>query len=238
MKPITKFLAPATLAISAAIAAPAAAQVQGPIASVDITDTVFRSSAFATAYNQVSQTYGPQIEQRRQKNEERQTFLKAFDKNGDNEVDDAELAAAQRTPQYARYQALEQELAQLSAQIDGARVFAIEQILGQVPAAVQQVVTDKKIALVIDPSVILFGPQEVDITEAVANALNIRLPRVEITPPPGWQPQRQSLQMYQEVQQLLIAVAMQQAQQQAQAQQGEQPAAPQPEFGAEVPEGR
>lgn len=238
MKPITKFLIPAMLGTSAAIAVPAAAQVQGPIASVDITDSVFRSSAFATAYNQVSQAYGPQIEQRRQKNEERQNLLKAFDKNGDNEVDDAEMAAAQRTPQFARYQAVEQELAQLSNQIDGARIFAVEQILGQVPAAVQQVVTDKKIALVIDPSVVLFGPQQVDITEAVVTALNTRLPTVEIVPQQGWQPQRASLQMYQEIQQLLVAVAMQQAQQQQAQQQGQQPAAAQPEFGAEVPEGR
>jgi Skp family chaperone for outer membrane proteins len=236
MKPITKFLVPAAaaVAISAAIAAPVAAQVQGPIASFDITDTVFRSSAFATAYNQVSQTYGPQIEQRRQKNEERQTLLKAFDKNGDNEVDDAEMAAAQRTPQFARFQALEQELAQLSAQIDGARVFAIEQIIGQVPATMQQVVTEKKIAVVIDPNVVLYGPQQLDITEAVVTALNTRLPRVEITPPQGWQPQRSSLQMYQDIQQMLLAVAMQQAQQQ----QAQRPAAAQPEFGAEVPEGR
>jgi Skp family chaperone for outer membrane proteins len=237
MKPITKFLVPAILATSAAIAVPVAAQVQGPIASVDISDTVFRSSAFATAYNQVSQTYSLQIEQRRQKGEERQALLKTFDKNGDNEVDDAELAAAQRLPQFARFQTLEQELAQLSAQIDGARVFAIEQILGQFPAAMEQVVAEKKIAVVIDPSMLIYGPAQIDISTAVANALNTRLPSVGIVPPQGWQPQRSSVQMYQEIQQMLMAVAMQQAQQQAQ-QQGQQPAAPQPQFGAEVPEGR
>ena len=62
--------------------------------------------------------------------------------------------------------------------------------------------------------------------------LNTRLPRVSITPTQGWQPSRQGVQMFQEVQQLLVAAnAMQRQQQQQQGQQ-------QPQGSADAPVGR
>ena len=230
MKTLTRMLAPALLATSAVVvAAPAAAQVQGPVASLDVTRTVLGSNALSTAYNEIAQTYSAQTEQIRAKSEQRQNLLRNFDTNRDNQIDDNELAAAQRSPQFQQAQTLEEEINQLTNQVNAARVFAIEQILEQISPALQQVVNEKKIRLVIDPSAILFAPPEADITQAVVTVVNTRLPRVAITPAQGWQPSRQGVQMFQEVQQLLMAAnAMQRQQQQQQQQQG----------SAEAPVGR
>jgi Skp family chaperone for outer membrane proteins len=230
MKTMTRIFAPVLLATSALVAtAPAVAQVQGPVASLDLTRTVLGSNALSTAYTEINQAYTQQTEQIRTKSEQRQAILRNFDSNRDNQIDDNELATAQRSPQFAQAQTLEEEITQLTNQVNAARVFAIEQILEQVSPSLQQVVTDKKIRLVLDPSAVLFSPPEADITEAVVNVLNTRLPRVAITPSQGWQPSRQGVQLFQEMQQLLMtASAMQRQQQQAQ----------QPQGSAEAPVGR
>ncbi len=229
MKTITHILAPTMLAASVALAAPAAAQVQGPIASLDVTRAVLGSQALSAAYSEIGQTYTEQTNQIRTKSEQRQAILRTFDKNNDNQIDDAEVAAAQNSPQFQQAQALENEITQLTNQINAARIFAIEQILEQISPALQQVVTDKKLKLVLEPSAVLYSPAEADITQAVVTSINTRLPRVSTTPTEGWQPSRAGVQMFQEVQQLLAtATAMQQQQQQQQQQQS----------GAEAPIGR
>lgn len=229
MKTITHILAPTMLAASVALAAPAAAQVQGPIASLDVTRAVLGSQALSAAYSEIGQTYTEQTNQIRTKSEQRQAILRTFDKNNDNQIDDAEVAAAQNSPQFQQAQALENEITQLTNQINAARIFAIEQILEQISPALQQVVTDKKLKLVLEPSAVLYSPAEADITQAVVTSINTRLPRVSTTPTEGWQPSRAGVQMFQEVQQLLAtATAMQRQQQQQQQQQS----------GAEAPIGR
>ncbi len=230
MTRITRFIAPALLAASSAFAAPAAAQVQGPIATVDITNAVVASTARATAYNQVTQTYSAQFEQEAAKTRELQEIYKVFDKNKDNQIDDAELAAAQKLPQFPRAQALEQEIAQINGQIESALVYAIEQIMAQMRPAVEQAATQKKAQIVLQPSAVIFAPNTIDITQDVVTALNTRLPSVGIVPPQGWQPSRASAQVYQEVQQRLTALAI--LQQRQQQQQG------QPQGNAEAPVGR
>ena len=87
MKLFAKTLAAASLSFGALAAMPAAAQVQGNIATLDIGRAVIGTSALQTAYQQVSTTYSAQIETRRTKTQERQTILQGFDTNGDNELD-------------------------------------------------------------------------------------------------------------------------------------------------------
>lgn len=235
MKTITRIFAPAMLAAGAVLAAPVAAQVQGPIGSLDLSRTVLSSTALATAYNEVGQTYSAQFEQIRTKSEQRQNILRGFDKDSNNQVDDAELAAAQKTPQFKQLETLEQEINALNNQVNASRIYAIEQILEQVSPALQQVVSDKKLKLVLEPSAIVFQPPEADITEAVVTVLNTRLPRVAVVPPQNWQPSRTGVQMFQEIQQMLATAQAIQRQQQAQ-QQGQAPA--QPQGGADAPVGR
>jgi Skp family chaperone for outer membrane proteins len=225
MTRLAKLLAPAGLALAALVAMPAHAQVEGRIATVDISRTIIGTTAFQTAYEQINTTYAQQNELRRTKAQERQTLLATFDTNGDKQVNDAELAAKQKSPDFTKLQTLEQEIQALSNQIDGARVFAIEQIIVQYPAALQEVTTKQQIKLVIDPGSLLFAPPEADITQAVTTALNTKVPAVGVVPPAGWQPSREGAQIYQEIQQRLIAAQIAQQQQQAAQTQGD-PAAP------------
>ncbi len=213
----TKLLAPAGLALTAVAALPVHAQVEGRIATVDISRTIIGTTAFQTAYEQVNQTYTQQNDLRRTKAQERQTLLQTFDTNGDKQVDDAELAAKQNSPDFTKLQTLEQEIQALNNQIDGARIYAIEQIIMQYGAALQEVTTRQQIKLVVDPGSLLFAAPEADVTQQVTTALNAKVPSVGIVPPAGWQPSREGVQLFQEIQQRLIAAQM--AQQQAQQQQ-------------------
>lgn len=224
MTRLAKLIAPAGLILAATIALPVQAQVQGSVATVDIPRTIIGTTAFQTAYEQVTTTYSTQNELRRTKAQERQTMLTKFDKNGDKQVDETEQAAMQKSPDFPKLQTLEQEIQALGNQIDGARVFAIEQIIMQYPSALQDVTTKEQIKLVIDPSSLLFAPPEADISTKVTTALNARVPAVGVVPPAGWQPSREGVQVYQEIQQRLVAAQMAQQQQQQAAQQQGAPA--------------
>lgn len=227
MTRFAKLLAPVGLVLAATAALPAYAQVDGRMATVDITRTVIGTTAFQTAYEQVNTTYAPQNELRRTKAQERQATLQKFDKNGDKQVDDTEQQAMQKSSDFPKLQTLEQEITGLTNQIDGARVYAVEQIILQFGSALQDVTTQQQIKLVIDPNSLLFAPPEADITQQVITALNARVPAVGVVPPSGWQPSREGVQVFQEIQQRL-AVAAQIAQQQQAQQAGQQadPAAP------------
>ncbi|GAB4472864.1 OmpH family outer membrane protein [Erythrobacter tepidarius] len=213
----SKLIAPAAVALCALAAVPAQAQVEGRIAIVDIARAVIGTTAFQTAYEQVNTTYAQQNELRRTKAQERQTLLQSFDTNGDKQVDDAELTAKQKSPQFKQLQTLEQEIQALTNQIDAARVYAVEQVIAQYGAALQEVVTKQQIKLVIDPGSVMYTVPEADITQQITTALNAKVPSVGIVPPQGWQPARESVQLYQEIQQrLLTAQLIQQRQQQQQ----------------------
>ena len=226
MTRLAKLLAPAGLVLAATAALPAQAQVDGRMASVDVTRTIIGTTAFQTSYEQVNTTYAQQNELRRTKAQERQTMLAKFDKNADKQVDETEQAAMQKSADFPKLQALEQEIQGLSNQIDGARVFAIEQIIMQYGSALQDVTTAEQIKVVLDPGTVLFAVPEMDITPKVTAALNARVPAVGVVPPAGWQPSREGVQVYQEIQQrLALAAQLQQQQQAAPAPQGN-PAAP------------
>jgi Skp family chaperone for outer membrane proteins len=224
MTRLAKIIAPAGLVLAASVAMPALAQVQGSIATVDIPRTVIGTTAFQTAYQQVDTTYAQQNELRRTKATERQTLLAKFDKNGDKQVDDSEVATLQKSPDAGKLQTLEQEIQGLSNQIDGARVFAVEEILKQYGAALEEVVKAKQVKLVVDPGSLLYAPPEADISQAVTVALNTRIPAVGVVPPSGWQPSQEGVQIFQQINQRLVAA--QYLQQQQAAQQQAAPTAP------------
>ena len=127
-------------------------------------------------------------------------------------------------------QTLEQEIQALNNQIDGARVYAVEQIIAQYSAALQDVTTRQQIKIVLEPGALLYAPPEADITQAVTTALNAKVPSVGVVPPAGWQPSREGVQIFQEVQQRLIAASIAQQQQQA--------AGAQPQGNPAAPTGR
>lgn len=213
---LAKLIAPAGLALTALVALPAHAQVEGRMATVDISGTIIATTAFQNAYTEVNRTYSQQNELRRTKAQERQALLATFDTNGDKQVDDNELASKQNSAEMTKLQTLEQEIQALNNQIDGARIYAVEQIIVQYSAALQEVATRQQIKMVIDPSSLLYALPEADIAQQVVTSLNAKVPSVGVVPPSGWQPSREGVQLYQEIQQRLVAAAQQQAQQQQQ----------------------
>lgn len=225
MTTFSKLLAPASLALTALVALPANAQVEGRIATVDVSSTILGTTAFQNAYSEVTRTYAQQIELLRTKDQERQTLLQTFDTNGNKQLEDAEVAAKQNTPDFTKLQTVTQEVQALTNQIDFARIYAVEQVAVQYSASLQEVITKQQIKLVIDPSSLIYLAPEADITPQVVTALNAKVPSVGVVPPTGWQPSREGAQIYQEIQQRLVAAQIQRQQQQQQQQQGN-PAAP------------
>ena len=224
MKLFKQTLAAASLAGAAMAATPVAAQVSGNIAIANAPATIALSNSLNTAFQQVNTTYAAQITQLQQKNQQREALLKPFDKDNDGQLNQAELQALQAAPQAQQLQTLEQELAGISNQIDAARVYATEQVLQQYSTALQSVVAQNNITMVLSPDVVVWSNQAANINQKVLDAMNAAPGAVQVVPPQGWQPGQQSVGAYQQVQQIrMIAAARQQ---QAQQQQQQQPAQP------------
>lgn len=222
MKSLTKMLAPAGLAIAAlATAVPATAQVQGNIATANVSRAILGTNALQAAYSQVNTTYSAQIETRRTKQQELSTLLQPFDQNGNSQLDDAELPAVQNSPNLAQIQTLESEIGNISNQVNNARIFAVEQILMQYPDALQEVAAAQQIGMVLQPESVQFAGEGADITAQIITSLNTKVPSVGIVPPADYRPSRNGAQVFQEIQQtLLTAQRIQQQQAQQQQQQG------------------
>ena len=219
MNTISKILAGASLAAAAMTALPASAQVTGAIGVVGAPGVVASTNAFRTAYQQIGTTFQAQTTQIQQKNQQTQTLLQQLDTNNDGNLDEAEQRAAQTAPQAQQIQTLETEVAQLTNQIEAARVYAIEQILRQYGAAIQDVQQQNNLQVILDRDAVVTAQPAAFIDEKVVAALNTRAPNVQITPPQGWQPSQQAVNMYQQITQILmVANARRQAEQQGQAQ--------------------
>lgn len=225
MNTFTKLFAASALALGmAASATPATAQVQGRIATADVSRAIIGSTALQTAYSQIGTTYSAQIEQRNTKQEQLATLLQPFDANGNGQLEESELPAIQTSPNFGQIQTLEQEIAALTSQVNAARAYAVEQILAQYPAALTDVTTQQQIVVVLQPDTIQFASQGADITQLVTGALNTRVPSVQIVPPADWRPGRNTGPIFQEIQQTLLAAQIMQQQQNQQQQPAQAPA--------------
>ena len=219
----SRILAMSLAAASALAALPAAAQVSG-VAVTDPAIAIAGAQARQTGYQQISTTFQAQLTQMEQVQQQRAGLLRQFDTNGDGQLNEQEQTAAQaNTAVIQQIQGLDQQIATIQQPITQARVYVIEQLLMQYSAALQQVTTQNNLQLVLNPNGVVWAADAVDITQRVTAALNQLAPTVSTTVPQGWQPNRQSVALYQEVQDILLSVAVQQAQ--AQQAQGQQPAA-------------
>jgi Skp family chaperone for outer membrane proteins len=212
----------AALAAFAALAAtPAAAQVNG-IAVADPAIAVAGSQAIQTAYNQIGTTFQAQRTQLEQLQQQRAGLIRQFDTNNDGQLSQEEQTAAQaNTAVLQQVQGLDQQINTIQQPITLARVYAIEQIGQQLNTAVQQVVQANNIQMILSPASALFVADAADVTDEIIARLNTLVPTVSTAAPQGWQPQQQSVNLYQQVSEILLSVAAQQ-----QAQQQQQPAAP------------
>ena len=220
MKLFTKTIAAAALAGAALTGTPSIAQVSGNIAVVDASRVLLGTTAFRNAFQQIGTTYQSQLTQVQQKTQQRQALLQQLDTNSDGQFDQAEQQAAQNAPQAAQIRQLETEIEQLGNQIEIARVYAIEQMLQQYPTVVQEFVQQNSIQILLSPDAVVYAPAAANINQQMTTAIDARVPSVQIQPPANYQPSRNAVAMYQQIQQLLaVAQAVQAQQGQTQTQQ-------------------
>lgn len=204
------------LGLSAVAATPAAAQVAG-IGIANPTAAIASTKALNDGFNQINTTFQAQLTQLQQQEQQRVTVLQQFDTDKDGQLSQAEQTAAQaNTTVMQQLQTIEQQMNTVRQPITLARVYVVEQLLLQYGAAQQSVITAKQIQLILDPASAIYANEAVNVTDDIAAALNQRVPTVTTAVPAGWQPQRQSVATYQDIEQLRAAVAQQQAAQQAQ----------------------
>jgi Skp family chaperone for outer membrane proteins len=212
----------AAIALSAGMAAPAAAQVSG-IGVADPAVVVASSQARVSAYTQIETTFAAQRAQLEQNQQQLSTILRPFDVNSDGQLDETERAALQANATAAQQvQSLEQIIATTRQPIIAAQAYAIEQIAQQLNPAVEQVLAASNVHIILPPGSVVYASETANLTDEIVAALNQRVPAVSTAVPQGWQPLRSSFELYQQVQQVLLNEAIRQAQA---AQQQQQPAA-------------
>jgi len=208
----------AAVALAVALAAPASAQVSG-IGVADPAIVIAGSQALATAYSQIGTTYQAQRTQLDQLDQQRIALIKKFDTNNDGKIDQAEQKAAQAetNPTRKQLETLDQQINTVQTPINLAAAYAISEIAQQLGATVQQVVSQGGVQLILPSNTVLYSAEAANLNQKLTAALNTRLPSVSITPPAGWQPDQQTVQLFQDVQQVRLAAAQQMAQQQQRA---------------------
>ncbi|MBO9711919.1 OmpH family outer membrane protein [Sphingomonas sp.] len=221
-------------------AAPAMAQAAGGIATADPTVVVANSKALAAANDQIRTTFKDALAKIEANQTERQKVLAQLDKNGDKQVDDAELAAAeqQKNPALAQLNQLESDGNKLTAPVLRAQAFAVEMILQRYSDAQKSVVAAKKISVILSPDAFVYAPEGADVTGAITTALDTLVPSVPITAPQNWNPTDETLQVLQRVQriqQYKLAIAAAQARQAGGAAPAPAGAAPAPAAAAAKP---
>jgi Skp family chaperone for outer membrane proteins len=215
----------AALALAAGLAAPASAQVSG-IGVAEPAVIVAGSQALTGAYAQITTTYQAQRTQLQQLDAQRVALIKKFDTNNDGQLSQAEQQAAsvETNPTRKQLQTLEQQINTVQQPINLAAAYAVSQIAQQLGAAVQTVVSQGNVQLILPSNGVLYAAAAANLNQKSVTALNARVPQVSTTPPAGWQPDQQTVQLFQDVQQVRLAVAQQQQQQQGASAPAPQPA--------------
>jgi Skp family chaperone for outer membrane proteins len=243
MKNVKKSLSLALLSATVSVIAVPSVQAQvAGIAEVDTTAAIFSTKALASVYQQAETTYGSVMQLVQQRATEvstmQQQLYKQYDANGDKQLDDAEKAKmdAATNPLKGQIQAKAEEANKLMEPVHRARIYGIEQIAMKYQPAQQQVVTAKKIQIVLAPDAIIYRPDAANITPAVTAAIDTLLPTVSIAAPADWRPQQDAVALYeqfeqarQRMNQIRAVQAAQQAQQQPVAAPGQPAPAPAPQ---------
>lgn len=225
-----KFLFKTTMAAALAVAAtgaasvPAQAQVAG-IATSSPEAVILQAKARVDGYRAISTAYATQIQQVSALRTEVNTLQQGLDTNGDRNLSQAEVDAQPAIIQ--QIQDKERQIATASDPIVLAQYYVLEQLLGRYGEAQQQVIQNKKIQIMLAPEAFQYAVEGANVTPDILAALDRLVPTVTTTPPAGYQPRRDAVELHQSLQQMIMVAAAQQAA--AQRQQGAaQPAQQQP----------
>lgn len=212
-------------AMMAASNGAANAQVANGIAIADPEVAIANASSLATAYQQIETQYQATLDQLEARQTAVQTLTRQLDTNNDNQLSEQEANANPTVVDQIRTE--NTALQEMLEPITIAQMFALQQVAAQYPTAQQQVITNKGINVILSPQSILYGPDGINVTRDIIAALNTLIPTANINVPQGWQPNRQTVALHQQIQQLRAAAFQRAAQ--AQAAQGQQAAAPAPD---------
>ncbi|MDM8010114.1 MAG: OmpH family outer membrane protein [Parasphingorhabdus sp.] len=193
----------------------ATAQVSG-IATANPTIAIAKTKAFSAAYSQIGTQYKSSFDQIDARNKTLNDLRAQLDTDKNKQLTQEELDAAVRakSPVLKSMETEETEIQKLQTPAIKAQMFAVENIFKEYSNAQQQVVSDKKISVILSPDAFIYAPPQTDITDAITAVLDTRVPTVSTTPPADWQPQRNTISLHQQLQQLLMASARNQAAQQ------------------------
>lgn len=176
----------------AAFAVPAAAQNAPSIGVVNVQLAAERSNAYTTAMQQIQTTYAAQIQQANQRRTAIQTELapqvQAFQQAQAAANPNQQQLAQQYQAIQQRQQAGQREIAQIIQPAALAQAYVEEQIGAQIEAAIDRVMTRRRLTIILRPEATVKASPTVDVTQDVTTELNTALPAVSITPPAGWQP--------------------------------------------------
>ena len=207
-----------------AFSSAATAQVSG-IATADPMIAIAKTKAFSAAYSQIGTQYKASFDQIDAHNKTLNGLRAQLDTDNNKQLTQEELDAAVKAnnPVLKSIETEETAIQKLQTPAIKAQMYAVESIFNEYSNAQQQVVSDKKIGVILSQDAFLYAPPQVDVTNAITAVLDTRVPSVSTTPPADWQPQRNTVALHQQLQQLLVASARNQA-----AQQQQTPAAAQP----------
>lgn len=197
------FLAATLIAAPAAVsplfaqaAAPAAvASAPANAAVADFTAAVTRTNAFTTARTQIQTQFKTQIDAYSAKRQPYEAELARMRQ---------EIETLQRTPStppatlqakatafQARGQAIQTELAPLSAPFERPLAYVEEQVSAKLEQAVRAAMAQKRVTILVQPQALLYALPTADITQDIVTQLNTLVPTATTTVPANWQPGQQ-----------------------------------------------
>ena len=220
----TVFGAAVVLVPLALIGSPVSAQTTS-VAVVDPSSAMLGVKAIGPAWKQISDQYRAAytVAEARERTLDSQIapLRKRLDTNNDGSVDQTELAAAQGAskPEIQQIQAAQQAAqADIGTTLQPARLaqaWVLDQVKLKFRPTLNAVAARKAIGLVVSAEAATFATPAADITDDVVAALDQATPTLNITPPAGWQPDQQTVTLFQQFNQALQYAAARAAQQQS-----------------------
>ncbi|NJM50581.1 MAG: OmpH family outer membrane protein [Sphingomonadales bacterium] len=180
-----------TVAVTAT-APVAVAQSKKGVAVANLPRALGLTNAYKTALSQIQVTYKAQIDARDSRQKVLQAELQALAVAYEAEAKKPNATEASVRPSAEAFQkkqsAAQQEVNQLSQQIDLAVAYVEDQITVKLDDAVKTAMEKKNVDLLLKPDAIIARTGTADITQAVVDELNISVPSVQIVPPADYQP--------------------------------------------------
>jgi Skp family chaperone for outer membrane proteins len=180
-----------TLAVSASSEVVFAQSKLG-VATANLRVSTARSNAYRLAVDQMKVTYKPQIDAREARQQVLQTELQALAAAYETEAKKPGATEKSVTPSAQAFQKrqaeAQQEISQLSQQIDLALAYVDDQINLKIDDAVKKAMEKKKVDILVNPEAVIARAGGVDISSAVTDEINVLVPNVQIVPPAGYQP--------------------------------------------------